>query len=156
MDCFWEAIVYIVAKMLLLITQQFRGRGSITPKNELMTEWGAGVFVIKGIRVTKTIYSILYNIDIVLLARNTYIFFKTLKLKKEVKENRHYDCIIKGCIGVSKSQPIYYVFSKGISHICILYSPGRVLAVLAHIMGIWSNPLKNGLIQHTSKIPSNT
>ena len=38
------------------------------------------------------------------------------------------------------------------THICILYSPGPVLAVLAHIMGIWCHPLKNGLIQHTSKI----
>ena len=37
-------------------------------------------------------------------------------------------------------------------HICILYSPGPVLSVLAHRMGIWSHPLKNGLIQHTSKI----
>ena len=35
-------------------------------------------------------------------------------------------------------------------HICILYCPGPVLAVLVHIMGIWSQPLKNGLIQHTS------
>ena len=34
------------------------------------------------------------------------------------------------------------------THICILYSPGPVLAVLAHRMGIWSNPLKNGFIQH--------
>ena len=41
---------------------------------------------------------------------------------------------------------------KPAAHICILYSPGPVLAVLVHIMGIWSNPLKNGLIQHTSKI----
>ena len=37
-------------------------------------------------------------------------------------------------------------------HICILYSPGPVLAVLAHRMGMLSHPLKNGLIQHTSKI----
>ena len=37
-------------------------------------------------------------------------------------------------------------------HICILYCPGPVLAGLVHRMGIWSNPLKNGLIQHTSKI----
>ena len=37
-------------------------------------------------------------------------------------------------------------------HICILYSPGPVLAVLAHRMGIWSHPLKNGLIQHTSNM----
>ena len=43
------------------------------------------------------------------------------------------------------------------AHICILYSPGPAPAGLAHRMGIWSNPLKNGLIQHTSrKIPSNT
>ena len=41
-------------------------------------------------------------------------------------------------------------------HICFLYSPGPVPAVLDHRMGIWFNPLKNGLIQHTSKIPSNT
>ena len=39
-------------------------------------------------------------------------------------------------------------------HICILYSPGPVPAVLAHKMGIWSNPIKSGLIQHTSKIKS--
>ena len=39
-----------------------------------------------------------------------------------------------------------------IFHICILYSPGPVLAVLVHRMGILSNPLKNGLIQNTSKI----
>ena len=38
------------------------------------------------------------------------------------------------------------------SHICILYSPGPVPAGLSHRMGIWSNPLKNGLIQRTSKI----
>ena len=33
-----------------------------------------------------------------------------------------------------------------------LYSPGLVHTVLAHIMRIWFNPLKNGLVQHTSKI----
>ena len=32
------------------------------------------------------------------------------------------------------------------------FSPGPVPAVLAHRMGIWSDPLKNGLIQHTSKM----
>ena len=37
-------------------------------------------------------------------------------------------------------------------HICILYRPGPVLAVLAHIMGIWSHPFKNDLLQHTSKM----
>ena len=30
--------------------------------------------------------------------------------------------------------------------------PGPVLAVLVHTMGVWSNPLKNGLIQYTSKV----
>ena len=38
------------------------------------------------------------------------------------------------------------------THNCILYSPGPVLAVLVHRIVIWSHPLKNGLIQHTSKI----
>ena len=37
------------------------------------------------------------------------------------------------------------------SHL-FFYSPGPVPAVLAHKMGIWSNPLKNGLIQHNSKM----
>ena len=35
-------------------------------------------------------------------------------------------------------------------HICFLYSPGPIPAVLAQ--RIWSNPPKNGLIQYTSKI----
>ena len=63
--------------------------------------------------------------------------------------------------------PLYYLFSQVICelgdvlcglhsrarrHNCILYSPGPVLTVLVHRMGIWSHPLKNGLIQHTSKI----
>ena len=37
-------------------------------------------------------------------------------------------------------------------HICILYSPGPVLDVLVHIIGIWSHPLKNGSIHHTFKM----
>ena len=37
-------------------------------------------------------------------------------------------------------------------HICFLYSPGPIPAVLAYRMGIWSNPLKNSLIQLTFKI----
>ena len=40
----------------------------------------------------------------------------------------------------------------GAGHIWLapVYSP--VLVVLVHRMGNWSNPLKNGFIQHTSKI----
>ena len=39
-----------------------------------------------------------------------------------------------------------------IAHICFLYSPGPVPAVLSHKMGIWSNQLKNGLAKKTLDI----
>ena len=50
-------------------------------------------------------------------------------------------CIVKGVKFVLYTQ-----------HFCILYSSGPVPAGLAHRMEILSNPLKNGLIQHTFKI----
>ena len=37
-------------------------------------------------------------------------------------------------------------------HIHFLYSHGPVHAVLAHRMGIWSNPPKNGLVKQASKM----
>ena len=39
------------------------------------------------------------------------------------------------------------------THICILYSPSHFLAVLAYRMVIWSNSLKNGLIEFSEKFP---
>ena len=54
---------------------------------------------------------------------------------------------------ISSSYSIWFLYGVlHFKHICILYIPGPVLAVLVHRMGIWSDPLKNGLIQHTSKM----
>ena len=47
-------------------------------------------------------------------------------------------------------------FAKPPPHICFLYSPCPIPDVLAPRIGMWSNPLTNGLIQHASKIHSNT
>ena len=55
-------------------------------------------------------------------------------------------------VGYNRQVLVGYNRKILVRHICILYSPGPVLAVLAHRMGIWSHQLKNGFIQHTSLI----
>ena len=56
-------------------------------------------------------------------------------------------------IGSSGGYNLVVINWQQLSHICILYSPGPVLAVLAHRMDILSQThSKNSLIQHTSKM----
>ena len=52
----------------------------------------------------------------------------------------------------SKKSPQDFFLKKKSSQQLDLYSPGPVPAGLAHRMRIYSNPLKNDLIQHTFKI----
>ena len=97
-----------------------------------------------------------YVTIVINLQYNRLIFNKIFEVKEgPLMVNLYRRCfffIVWDILAVQHSTILLHCITLYFIHICILYSPGPVSAGLAHRMGVWSNPLKNSLIQHTSKI----